>query len=237
MGEVRSMLQEKADLLTEAAKQSAKLTDTLSELGEDVGDSAKYGRDLVDSLDLTIEEVVSLRDSLDVYYPEIQSPLSDTQELVNRTAQAVDNAVNTLTLFQNTLKATSDSFDSAARDSLKGSMEILDQSLKALESTASMRQAGRTMKDTLDQELNRFDTENRFLFMDPSAEKVSFTSDKNPEPETLQVVLRTQEISLKDEEHQVMDAETKKTEVSPFQRMWNVLVRIWQAIVGIFRER
>ena len=66
------------------------------------------------------------------------------------------------------------------------------------------------MKDTLDQELNRFDTENRFLFMDPSAEKVSFTSDKNPEPETLQVVLRTQEISLEDEEHQVMDAETKK---------------------------
>src|SRR5699024_11415632 len=53
------------------------------------------------------------------------------------------------------------------------SMEILDQSLKALESTASMRQAGRTMKDTLDQELNRFDTENRFLFMDPSDEKVS----------------------------------------------------------------
>ena len=149
----------------------------------------------------------------------------------------MDNAVNTLTLFQNTLKATSDSFDSAARDSLKGSMEILDQSLKALESTASMRQAGRTMKDTLDQELNRFDTENRFLFMDPSAEKVSFTSDKNPEPETLQVVLRTQEISLEDEEHQVMDAETKKTEVSPFQRMWNVLVRIWQAIVEIFRER
>lgn len=237
MGEVLSMLQEKADLLTEAAKQSAKLTDTLSDLGEDVGDSAKYGRDLVDSLDLTIEEVVSLRDSLDVYYPEIQSALSDTQELVNRTAQAVDNAVNTLTLFQNTLKATSDSFDSAARDSLKGSMEILDQSLKALESTASMRQAGRTMKDTLDQELNRFDTENRFLFMDPSAEKVSFTSDKNPEPETLQVVLRTQEISLEDEEHQVMDAETKKTEVSPFQRMWNVLVRIWQAIVEIFRER
>ena len=230
MGEVLSMLQEKADLLTEAAKQSAKLTDTLSDLGEDVGDSAKYGRDLVDSLDLTIEEVVSLRDSLDVYYPEIQSALSDTQELVNRTAQAVDNAVNTL-------KATSDSFDSAARDSLKGSMEILDQSLKALESTASMRQAGRTMKDTLDQELNRFDKENRFLFMDPSAEKVSFTSDKNPEPETLQVVLRTQEISLEDEEHQVMDAETKKTEVSPFQRMWNVLVRIWQAIVEIFRER
>ena len=237
MGEVLTMLQEKAALLTKTAEQSAKLTDTLSNLGEDAGDSAKYGRDLVDSLDLTIEEVVSLRDSLDVYYPEVQAALSDAKELVNRTTEAVEQGVNTMTLLQNALKASSDSFDAAARDSLKGSMEVLDQSLKALESTASMRRAGRTMKDTLDQELDRFDTENRFLFMDPSARKISFTSDKNQEPETLQVVLRTQEISLEDEEHQVMDAETQKEERSPFQRMWNVLVRIWQAIVEIFRER
>ena len=237
MGEVLTMLQEKAALLTKTAEQSAKLTDTLSNLGEDAGDSAKYGRDLVDSLDLTIEEVVSLRDSLDVYYPEVQTALSDAKELVNRTTEAVEQGVNTMTLLQNALKASSDSFDAAARDSLKGSMEVLDQSLKALESTASMRRAGRTMKDTLDQELDRFDTENRFLFMDPSARKISFTSDKNQEPETLQVVLRTQEISLEDEEHQVMDAETQKEEISPFQRMWNVLVRIWQAIVEIFRER
>ncbi len=237
MGEVLTMLQEKAALLTKTAEQSAKLTDTLSNLGEDAGDSAKYGRDLVDSLDLTIEEVVSLRDSLDVYYPEVQAALSDAKELVNRTTEAVEQGVNTMTLLQNALKASSDSFDAAARDSLKGSMEVLDQSLKALESTASMRRAGRTMKDTLDQELDRFDTENRFLFMDPSARKISFTSDKNQEPETLQVVLRTQEISLEDEEHQVMDAETQKEEISPFQRMWNVLVRIWQAIVEIFRER
>lgn len=237
MGEVLSLLQQKAALLTKTAEQSAKLTDTLSDLGGNVGDSAKYGRDLVDSLDLTIEEVVSLRDSLDVYEPEVQSALSDAKELVNRTTETVTNAVNTLSLFQSTLKASSDSFDAAARDSLKGSMEILDQSLKALESTASVRQAGRTMKDTLDQELDRFDTENRFLFMDPSARKVSFTSDKNQEPETLQVVLRTQEISLEDEEHKVMDGETQKEEISPFRRMWNVLVRIWQAIVEIFRER
>lgn len=92
------------------------------------------------------------------------------------------------------------------------------------------------MKDTLDQELNKFDTENRFLFMDPSAPKVSFTSDKNPEPETIQILLRTDEISLDDEAHQLMDAETEKEKVSPWQRMWNVFVKIWEAIVEIFHE-
>ena len=50
-------------------------------------------------------------------------------------------------------------------------------------------------------------------------------------------VLRTDEISLEDEAHQLMDMETEKEAVSPWQRMWNVLVKIWQAIVAIFKER
>lgn len=231
------MLQQKAALLTDTAAKSARLAETLSDLSGDISDSAKYSRDLVDSLDLMIEETASLRDSLDVYYPQVQAALSDTEELVNRTTQAVDSAVDTMTLIQNALKASSDAFDAAARESLKGSMAILDQSLKALDSTAAMRQAGRTMKDVLDRELDKFDTENRFLFMDPEAPKRSFTSDKNPEPETIQVVLRTDEISPEDEAHQLMDMETEKETVSPWQRMWNVLVKIWQAIVAIFKER
>ena len=57
----------------------------------------------MDSVDLMIEETPSLRDSLDVYYPQVQAALSDTEELVNRTTQAVDSAVDTMTLIQNAL--------------------------------------------------------------------------------------------------------------------------------------
>ena len=88
------------------------------------------------------------------------------------------------------------------RDSLRGSMELLDKSLSILDSTTAMRQAGRTMKDTIDNELDKFDTDNRFLFMDPSADKVSFTSDQNRPPKTLQIVLRTDEISVDDDDGQ-----------------------------------
>lgn len=35
---------------------------------------------------------------------------------------------------------------------------------------------------------DKFDAPVRFLFMDPSAERVSFTSDKNRPPKTLQMV-------------------------------------------------
>ena len=47
---------------------------------------------------------------------------------------------------QNTVRASADSLDAAAKDSIKGSLNVLDKSLSVLDSTSSMRKAGRTMK-------------------------------------------------------------------------------------------
>ena len=54
---------------------------------------------------------------------------------------------------------------------------------------------------------------------------------------TLQIILRTDEISLDSEDNKPTDVETEKEHVSPLRRMWNVLVKMWQAIVSIFKER
>lgn len=237
MGDILNMLMQKAALLEKAADQSGKLAGSLSGLAGDTGEAAKFSRDLTDSISYLIEDITALQDSLDVYYPEIQSAIGDAQELVSRTADALNGGTDALGALQDTLKATSGGFDKAARESLQGSMELLDQSLKVIDSTSAVRQAGRTMKDVMDQELDKFDGENRFLYIDPSAPKVSFTSEKNPEPSTLQVVLRTEEISLDDKEEQVLDAEEEQEKENPFQRMWKVLVKMWNAVVEIFRDR
>lgn len=109
-------------------------------------------------------------------------------------------------------------------------MELLDKSLSIFDSTTAMRQAGRTMKDTIDNELDKFDTDNRFLFMDPSAEKVSFTSDKNRPPKTLQIVLRTDEISVDDDDAKTVDAEVakaKKARCAGCGMCWSRCGRQW----------
>ena len=204
---------------------------------DDISDSAQYSADLADNMDMLIEDVTALHDSLDVYYPDLQASLDDLSALVERTTEALNSSVSTLTIVQNTLKASSGDIDDAARESLQASMELLDKSLGILDGTSGVRRAGRTMKDVIDSELDRYDTENRFLFMDPEAEKVSFTSSENPSPKTLQVILRTDEISLDDEEHKTMDAETQEPKISPLRRMWNVLVKMWQAIADVFKNR
>ena len=235
--DIISGLTGKGKSLAVIAGQSKKLAEAMSSLMADTSDAAKYSSQLVDNLDMLIEDVTALNDSLDVYYPDFQACLDDTKELVTCTTDALNSSVSTLTIVQNTLKDTSNDFDAAARDSLRGSMELLDKSLNVLDSTASMRHAGRTMKDTMDNELDKFDTENRFLFMEPSAEKISFTSEKNRAPKTLQIVLRTDEISLDDDTAKTADAEAAKAQVSPLRRMWNVLVKLWRAMVSIFKNR
>ena len=222
--------------LDKIAKDSCEFTDTMSNFLTNVSESADYSSEIVDYMDYLIEDVTALHDSLDTYYPDLQQALDDSAELVKRTTEALNNGIGTMTIVQNTLKDTSNDFDAAARESLRGSMNLLDKSLSVLDSTASMRKAGRTMKDVLDRELDKFEEENRFLYMDPGAEKESFTSDKNQEPKTLQIVLRTDEISLEEEEG-MMDAEQEAEQVSPLRRMWNVLVKMWNAIVDIFRDR
>ena len=232
-----SQLQQLMQMLRKIDKDSRKFTQTAGNLMEDISDSAQYSADLVDNMDFLIEDLTALYDSLDTYYPDLQSALDDLSALTERTTEALNSTTDTLTLVQNTLKASSNEMDAAAKDSLMASMELLNKSLNVLDSTAGIRRAGRTMKDVIDSQLDKFDTENRFLFMDPDAEKVSFTSSKNPEPRTLQVVLRTDEISLENEEHKTLDAETEEPEVSPLKRMWNVLVKMWRSLVDIFKNR
>ena len=234
---IEQSLYEKVDVLKDLSAQSKSLTVKMSNLMDDTSDSAKYSAEIVDNMDYLIEDLKALNDSLDVYYPDLQTALDDSQELVRRTTDALNSGISTMTIIQNTLKDSSDDFDAAARDSLRGSMELLDKSLNILDSTTVMRQAGRTMKDTIDNELDKFDTDNRFLFMDPSADKVSFTSDRNKPPKTLQIVMRTDEISVDDDTAKTADAEVAKTKESPLRRMWNVLVQMWKAMVSIFKNR
>ena len=237
MAEVAELLQQKMEALEAVAGRSRSLARSMSNLLDDTADAAEYSQDLVDNLDFLIEDLTALNDSLDMYYPDMQEALDDSARLAEGTAKALNSGVSLMTILQNTLRDSSEDMDQAARDSLAAGMELLDKSLGILDSTEAMRRAGRIMKDVADQELNKFDTENRFLFMDPSAPKESFTSDKNPEPNTIQIVLRTDEISLEDEEEKPSDVETAAETQGPLARMWNVLVKMWQAITNIFKER
>ncbi len=197
---------------------------------DDIRDILVYSDDL-------LRETVDLHDTISLYYPVLQDGLTDSQELLNRTNNLLNQTVASMTIIQNTLKASSGALDKGAKDALEGSMELLDKGLDMLDSTGEIRKSSGVMKTTLDEQLDKFEDENRFLEMDPDAEMLSFTSSKNPEPHSLQIILRTDEISLDDDDDTIVDMETTAPPSDPFARMWRVLVNMWNAIVDVFKNR
>ena len=235
-GQLLQTLVTKKAALEKLSAASNKLASELSGLLDDVSDAAKYTAELTDSLEMLTEDTAALYDSMDSYYPDLQASLDDSEELLNRTTEAMNTSISTAAIVQNTLRNSSDNLDAATRDSIRGTLELLDKSLSVLDSTASIRHAGVTMKEAIDKEWDDLDGDTRFLRMDPDAEKISFTSDENKEPESVQIILRTAEISL-DDEDELLDAESEAENQSPLRRIWNVLVKMWKAVVEIFKNR
>lgn len=106
-----SQLQQLMQMLRKIDKDSRKFTQTAGNLMEDISDSAQYSADLVDNMDFLIEDLTALHDSLDTYYPDLQSALDDMSALTERTTEALNSTTDTLTLVQNTLKASSDEME------------------------------------------------------------------------------------------------------------------------------
>ena len=234
--ELLQTLMAKKAALEKLSAASSKLASELSGLLDDVADAAKYTSELTDSLEMLTEDTAALYDSMDSYYPDLQASLDDTEELLNRTTEAMNTSISTAAIVQNTLKNSSDNLDAATRDSIRGTLELLDKSLSVLDSTASIRHAGVTMKEAIDKEWEDLDGDTRVLNMDPNAEKVSFTSDENQEPESVQIILRTAEISL-DDDDELLDAESEAAGQSPLRRIWNVLVKMLKSFLEIFNNR
>lgn len=195
-------------------------------------------RSVTDELINLLDDTRVLIDTTDSYVPSMLDALSDMQELMNRLTRAMGSTHDMLSLVNSTMIAAGDSLDAGTKNSLEGLQGLLDKSLTTLDSITSVRTASEGMKDTLDEQLDKYEDENNFLNMDPEADKISFTSSKNPSPHSLQIILRTDEISDDDEATDISDMEdAENEEAGPFTRMWRVITKIFHAVIDIFTNR
>ena len=195
-------------------------------------------RSSTDELINLLDDMRVLIDTTDKYVPTMLDSLSDSEELMNRLTKALYTTHAMLSLLNDTLISAGDSLDAGTKATLQGMEKILDKNLTMIDQLAAVREAGEDMKSTLDEQLDKFEDENNFLNIDPEAEKISFTSSKNPSPNSVQIVLRTDEISDDDESTDISDQEADgSSDEGPLKRMWNVLVAIVKAIIEIFQNR
>ena len=211
---------------------------TAGDISGKTGSTLSALRSSTDELINLLDDMRVLIETTDKYVPTMLDSLSDSEELMNRLTKTLYTTHDMLSLLNDTLISAGDSLDAGTKATLQGMEKLLDKNLTMIDNISAIREAGDSMKSTVDEQLDKFEDENNFLNMDPEADKISFTSSKNPSPNSVQIVLRTDEISDDDDATDISDQEsTSDSDEGPLKRMWNVLVAIVKAIIQIFQNR
>ncbi len=160
--------------------------------------------------------------------------LDDTMVTAQRLTSASGNLANTLTILQNTLKANRADVESGTEKTLDGLIEIMERAV-ADSTTTRVKDANEKMKESVKSEIDKVEDETNFLNLDVEQQLISFTSDKNETPASIQIILKTQEISEDSVTDNAVDIEPVVESHGLWYRITQVFVKIWNGIKGIFQ--
>ncbi|MCI8970717.1 MAG: hypothetical protein HFF99_04540 [Oscillibacter sp.] len=204
-------------------------------------------RDLDDAEDLTaalgqsagtlreiLEDVDALRIVLNDYEPTLQEALTSAGTL---SASAVTTIRDTETLLsdaENLARSTGRDLDAGTKQSLRGLSAALRQTAKALATTKQVKEAKNTVTQIIEDTWNEYTGDvNNILLMDATAEAVSLTDKRNPSPDSIQVLIRTQEIKTEKAEEDEASAAVKE-ESTFWGRVTQMFRDFWNAVTGVF---
>jgi len=193
--------------------------DDMKSLGASTSRIISISEDLIDKND-------DLVDTINSYYGKTQNLLSDLENCTSLLCRSIDSSITFLNYSKALIQTSGDKLDKATEISLNGMQSILGNGINGLGSIPAMRNANNTIKSTLDKEFNKFDGENKFLNMDAKAKPISFTSDSNPRPESIQVIMRTKEINVDDKTSSNLDLDKDKVKISFMDRIKNILKQL-----------
>lgn len=182
-----------------------------------------------------IDNVSAINTTANKYKDSSIKALQDTENLTSSIVGSLQSAQSFLNAFEETLKNSSDDLTQGNAEMLKGVISTLQQSLIGIKQTPTLKKANDTIKATTDKEINKFKKENRLLYLDQEAPLISFTSNKNPAPQSIQVVLRTQEIN-KDSNNteNIANADPEEQDSTVLERIARVFIELGQALGSIF---
>jgi len=209
--------------------------DTADELLKNSDEITETTQSLLGSGETLIDNIVALNNTINTYQDEAVNTLEDTADLMSRITNALNSSKAFLSSFESTLKSSRGNLDEGTRNSLNGLIDVLKKGLDGISQASVIKNATNTIKKTIDEEINKYENENNLLNLDAEAKPISFTSSKNPAPHSIQVIMRTEEISVNNIDN-TKDSETAKQDVGPFERIRNVFVEIWNAIISAFSK-
>lgn len=185
---------------------------------------------LLSRADTILEQSKALSDTVSKYEPDAQKALDDAITQVNASVKLLDDLNSFAKTFENLIKAADPDIDQGMQTSLTGLSSSLRQMANGLGATDSMRTANNTIQDLIEDKWNEYTGEkSNLLNMDSQAKMVSLTSDQNQTPNSIQLVLRSQEIKV-DEDAKAAQEEAGQTKLG----FWGRVARMFHDFAAIF---
>ena len=203
------------------------LLDDADDLSAAIRHSSKRPRSILDSTD-------DLRTILNNYEPTAQETLKTLEDLSVTAAATVRDSEQLASDAEALLKASGTQLAAGTKQTLSGLAAASRQAASGLATTNEVKDAKSSINSIIEDTWNEHtgDIDN-LLNMDATAETISLTSPENPAPQSIQVIIRSQEI--KAEEQDTEEAAKASPDKGTFwSRVAQMFKDFWAAITGIF---
>ncbi|MBC8584539.1 hypothetical protein [Youxingia wuxianensis] len=216
-------------------EQQAQFQQLMAEMMTQLGGITDSMSQSVTAGDAILGQLEGATGSLSGLGDDAEAIMDSTSSALRRTSAVIGNTKNFLSSIQKTFKECDEALNLGTQQTLEGLMDVLGQTANGLEKTDDLIKNKQVITDIVKDQWNKLDDEYGFFDIDTSAQKISFTSEKNPAPESLQIILRTQEIELDDQDETTQANAPADAENDGFwHRLGMIFVKIWNAICSIF---
>ncbi|MDY4191282.1 MAG: hypothetical protein SOX72_03590 [Oscillospiraceae bacterium] len=189
---------------------------------------------LMESADALLGRIQKMIYTTGAYEDDLHDTIDDSKRAAKEVKALLKDLRGFLIRGETAAKDAEHYLDNGTKKTLVNLAESLRKAASGLGQTDVIRGAKDTITDLIDDkwEEHTGKTDN-LLLIDPDAEKQSLTDARNGEPESIQIVLRTQEI--KEEKEKAPDAEKAAPEKATFlSRVGDMFRDLWNMITGIF---
>ena len=240
--QLKSVTEEMSDLLNATNSLLKDLEDIADVFDEYKGlpqDFTAEGKKLtelangsLDRVNKMLADIPALRESLDSLTKTATSSIDKTTDLMSSTTKALSTSYDLMNTANSVLRSVRSQADASTQTTIDSLLDTLGK-LSGSTASGQMQTATNSIHSAVKDAETDLEDDTNVLNIDTSADLESVTSSMNPSPSSLQFILRTEEISVDDDDDDGISDQDAADE-GVFARICNIFKKLFTAITGVF---
>lgn len=186
----------------------------------------------LDRVNKMLTDIPALRESLDSLTKTATASIDKTTDLMSSTTKALSTSYDLMNTANSVLRSVRSQADASTQTTIDSLLDTLGK-LSGSTASGQMQTATNSIHSAVKDAETDLEDDTNVLNIDTSADLESVTSSMNPSPSSLQFILRTEEISVDDDDDDGISDQDAADE-GVFARICNIFKKLFTAITGVF---